>query len=114
MGLFDKIKQKEISAEGEEYVELDFDDGKPSQQVFIHIEKLMDFADTDRLMRKVREGHILLVKIRELRQKDMTELKRSIEKIRKLCTAIDGDVAGIGEEWLIFCPSYARVHRESE
>ncbi len=114
MGIFDKIKQKEPEMEGEEYVELDFDEGKPQKQVLIHIEKLMDFADTDRIMRKVRDGNIILVKIKELKSKDITELKRSIEKIRKTCTAIDGDVAGIGEEWLIITPSYARVHREAE
>lgn len=114
MGIFDKIKQKEPEMEGEEYVELDFDEDKPKKQIMIHIEKLLDFADTDRVMRKVREGNILLVKIKDLRAKDMTELKRSVEKIRKTCTAIDGDVAGIGEEWLIITPDFARVHRESE
>ena len=114
MGIFDKIKQKEPELGGEEYVELDFDEGAPKKQVLIHIEKLLDFADTDRVMRKVREGNILLVKIKDLKAKDITELKRSIEKIRKTCIAIDGDVAGLGEEWLIVTPSYARVHRESE
>ena len=50
--------------------------------------------------------------IKGLKEKDMTELKRAIERIRKTCLAINGDIAGVSDEWVIICPEFAKVHRE--
>ena len=47
-----------------------------------------------------------------VKEKDMVELKRAVSKIRKTCEAIDGDVAGFGEDWLVATPSFAGIHRE--
>ncbi|MFC2143002.1 cell division protein SepF [Candidatus Aenigmatarchaeota archaeon] len=107
-------RENEGLSPDEDYIELDFEEEQTSKRVMIHVEKMEDFGDADRVLKKVREGAILLVKIKELRNKDIAELKRSIEKLRKTCMAINGDIAGIGEDWLVLTPNYARVHRESE
>ena len=44
----------------------------------------------------------------------MEELKRAVEKLRKTCLAINGDIAGMGEDWLIMTPPSAKVHREEQ
>jgi hypothetical protein len=107
MGLFDKKENEE------EFLELDVDTEEPTaKNLLIEIEKLENFNDADRLQKKIRDGNILMVKVRELRIKDSIELKRSVEKLKKTCLAIEGDIAGIGEDWLIICPSNVKVHRE--
>ena len=60
----------------------------------------------------MRNNNIVLVKIKSLRGKDISELKRAIEKLRKTCVAINGDIAGIDEDWIIMTPSFAHVARE--
>ncbi|MBS3053572.1 MAG: cell division protein SepF [Candidatus Aenigmarchaeota archaeon] len=105
---FDRLKTEE-----EEYVEIGNEQDEVSPTMLIEVEKIGDFADSDRIQKKVRDGRVLLVKIKELKEKDMTELKRAIEKIKKTCTAINGDIAGIGDDWIVVTPSVARVHRES-
>lgn len=98
----------------DEYMELDSQEPAEDKRMLVEVERLDNYADSDRLQRKVREGNILLVKIKDLKVKDMEELKRSVEKLRKTCLAINGDIAGLGEDWLVLTPATAMVHREEQ
>ena len=100
----------------EEYLELEFekDDMKMPDKIAVEVEKMQDYTDSDRIQKKIRDGTILLVKIKDLKQKDMSELKRTVARIRKTCLAINGDIAGIGDDWIIVTPSIAKVHRERD
>jgi SepF-like predicted cell division protein (DUF552 family) len=102
---------KELS--DEEFIELDTEDVEtPSGKIPIRVDKIEDFSDSDRIQKQVRSGNIVLVKIKALRNKDVSELKRAIDKLRKTCIAINGDIAGIDEDWVILTPSFAHVARE--
>jgi SepF-like predicted cell division protein (DUF552 family) len=99
----------------QEYLELEIERGEMApEKLSIQVERMNTYEDSDRIQRKVREGLILLVKIKNLREKDMNELKRAIARVRKTCIAMDGDIAGIGNDWIIVTPPKARVHREME
>ncbi len=110
MGIMDKFKSGE-----DEYMQVEqpAEDTGPSVKV-IEIEKMDSYSDSDRIQKKLREGGIMLVKIRDLRTKDMSELKRAVERVKKTCMAIDGDIAGVGEDWLVVCGPGAKVHREQD
>ena len=102
---------KELS--DEEFIELDTEDVElPTGKIPIKVDKLEDFSDTDRIQKHVRNSNIVLVKIKSLRGKDISELKRAIEKLRKTCIAINGDIAGIDEDWVIMTPAFAHVAME--
>lgn len=96
-----------------EFIELDTAAAEmPAGRVAIHVDKIEDFADSDRIQKRVRDGSIVLVKIRSLKEKDLSELKRAIDKLRKTCVALNGDIAGIDEDWIVLTPSFAHVARE--
>ena len=60
----------------------------------------------------LREGNtIALVNIKPLKDKDLVELKRAINKIKKTCDAIEGDIAGFGDNWIAAVPSFASIYR---
>ena len=101
-----------LKGEEGEYMELDTEEQPVDSRLLVEVERLDNYADSDRLQRKVREGNILLVKIKDLKAKDMEELKRSVDKLKKTCLAINGDIAGLGEDWLVLTPATAKVHRE--
>jgi SepF-like predicted cell division protein (DUF552 family) len=112
--VFEKIFGKGFKQlSDEEFIELDTEDVEtPSGKVPIKVDKLDDFSDTDRIQKYMRNGNIVLVKIKALRAKDLSELKRAVEKLRKTCLAVNGDIAGIDEDWIIMTPSFAHVARE--
>jgi SepF-like predicted cell division protein (DUF552 family) len=97
--------------EEDEYVELEAVNQETDAKVKIRIATLNEFKDVEKVQTMLRDGNIVWVKMKPLKDKDMTELKRAIQRIKKTVRSIEGDVAGIDEEWLIACPAYAHVHR---
>jgi SepF-like predicted cell division protein (DUF552 family) len=100
--------------EGEEYVEVNVMDsgaGKAAGRLGIRIENLEEFADTERVLRQVREGSIIFLKIKGLKDKDMGELKRAVDKLKRTVTANNGDIIGVEQNWLILTPEFVAVHR---
>ena len=95
-----------------EFIELDTAETTPGGKVPIRVFRIEDFSDSDKIQKAIREGSIVFAKIKPLKEKDLSELKRAIDKLRKTCVAINGDIAGIDEDWLVICPSYAHVARE--
>lgn len=94
-----------------DYIELESSDAQNEGKVQIRIENLADFADTERIQAELRAGNIVWIKIKQLREKDMSELKRSVDRLRKTCIAVNGDIAGIDEDFLILTPENVRIHR---
>jgi len=120
-----KVKQKlgnkasddydDIPTEGQEYVELSGETGQSAHsKITVRPFVLEDFADTKLVLDALREGYtIALVNIKPLKDQDLVELKRAINKLKKTTDAIEGDIAGFSEDWIWITPSFANVHRES-
>lgn len=102
MGMFDK---------GEDYVELDPEEERKSK-VPVEVERIAEYADSDRIQRKLREGSIMLVRVKELREKNVNELKRALERIKRTCEAVGGDIVGAGDDWVIVSPAMAKIVRQ--
>jgi SepF-like predicted cell division protein (DUF552 family) len=109
--IFSKIKSPsdEEAGEGESFMEV----GEESEanKINVRIETLKTYSDVDRVQDMVRDSNVVFLRIRELRDKDINELKRAVEKLKKTCTAVDGDMVGVDEDFLIITPKIARVYR---
>ncbi len=71
-----------------------------------------DFADIKPALDALREGYtVALVNIKPLKDKDLVELKRAVNKLKKTCEAIEGDIAGFGEDWIVAAPGFAQIYR---
>jgi SepF-like predicted cell division protein (DUF552 family) len=114
--IWEKISGKVIikdEGQGEEYVELEPNEmRKKAAKIFVKYFVLTDFADIKGVIDSLREGYtVALMKIRPLREKDMNELKRAISKVKRTCEAIDGEVVGIDEDWIIAVPNFVEVFK---
>jgi len=98
----------------EEYVELD--KGKEEKsKIIVRPYVMEEFEDIKQILDVLREGStIALINIRPLKDKDIIELKRAINKLRKTCEAIEGDIAGFGEDYIVAVPYFAQIHRAKE
>jgi len=84
----------------------------PKAKVQIRPFVVEDFTDIKPVLDSLRAGYTVgLINIRALKDKDLVELKRVINKLKKTCDAIEGDIAGFGEDWIVVCPSFASVFR---
>jgi len=104
---------EEVLDESEEYVELDTSKATDGgQKVIVKPFVLEDFTDIKPILDSLREGNtICLVNIRPLKEKDLIELKRAINKLKKTCDAIEGDIAGFSDDYIVITPSFAQIYR---
>lgn len=107
---FDENDESEAE---DEYVELNTDmDHGTSSKVMVRPFVLDDFSDVKTVLEVLRDGYtICLLNIKPLREKDMVELKRAINKLKKTVEAIGGDIAGFGEDYIVVVPSFAGIYR---
>ena len=99
----------------EEYIEVDTGkEASKKSKIVVKPFVIEDFTDVKDTLDALREGYtIALVNIKPLKDKDIIELKRAINKIKKTCDAIEGDIAGFGEDWIVVTPSFAQVYRST-
>jgi len=116
---FDKIKKMFSGSGGidsdADYLEIDLG-GKEEQEqkVFVKLFNLKDYEEVNNILNSLREGYtIAVVDITTLRRKDPLELKRAVSKIKKTSDAMEGHIAGFGENTLIVTPSFAKIHKEA-
>ncbi|MFH0711374.1 MAG: cell division protein SepF [Candidatus Aenigmatarchaeota archaeon] len=107
---FSKFGMGKPQEPGEEFVEVPVTPSE-GQEVNVKIESLKDYNDTDRVLQLLREGYVIFLKIKELRDKDMASLKRAVEKLKKTISAMNGDVVGVDEDFLIIAPKNATIYR---
>ena len=107
--IFGKIKGSSEEKEGEEFVEVGAEDEKI--QVNVKIDTMTSYADAERVLQFLREGYVIFLRIRELREKNINELKKAVEKIKKTSNAMNGDMVGVDEDFLIITPKFARIYR---
>ena len=103
-------KRKEEKPE-EEYVELTEEGSKSDARIGVRIETLSGYSDIDRIQELIRSGDVVFLRIRDLRAKDISELKKSVDKLRKMCSAINGDIVGVEEDFLVITPHIAQIYR---
>ncbi len=122
MGVFDKIREKIFGDRGDDfldespddYVEINTPESGSRTKVIVKPFVIHDFQDIKYTIDSLREGYtIALVNIRPLKEKDIVELKRAINKLKKTCDAMGGDIAGFGEDWIVVTPNFVEVHRHS-
>jgi len=110
-------KSAQDDSDNDEYIDLDQiieEPRKNTGKIKIKIEKLTEFRDSERIQKLVREGNIVLAETMEMKNKDVAELKRSIERIKKTVTAINGDIVMGPQSVLIVCPPNVMVSRIKE
>jgi SepF-like predicted cell division protein (DUF552 family) len=100
---------------GEEYVTVSHEGGgveAGGQKVIVRPFIIQDFSDIKQILDVLREGHtIALINIKPLKDKDIIELKRAINKLKKTCDAIEGEIAGFGEDYIVVVPAFATVYK---
>ena len=97
----------------EEYLEIDLGATAPRKaKILIKPFVLKVFEDVNPILNALREGYtIAVIDIKVMKTKDVIELKRAIAKIKKTVDAIEGSIAGFGENIIIATPKFAQIHK---
>jgi len=96
----------------QEYIEIDLGQELKKAKVIVRPFILKKFEDVNDILNSLREGYtIAVIDIKALKSKDIIELKRAIAKIKKTADALEGSIAGFGENVLIVTPQFAEIYK---
>src|SRR3989344_4371310 len=89
-----------------DFIEIDLEQEKSDSKVLVKTFVLRVYEDINPILNALREGYtIAVIDIKILKSKDVIELKRAISKVKKTVEALDGRIAGFGENIVIATPS---------
>ena len=106
--VFDKFKRMmgrddDVSPD---FIEIDLEQEKSDSKILVKTFVLKVYEDINPILNALREGYtIAVIDIKHLKSKDVVELKRAISKIKKTVEALEGNIAGFGENTVIATPS---------
>jgi len=97
----------------DEYLELDLNAAKKEDsKVIVKPFVLRDYEGIEEILNALRTGYtIAVIDIKPLKSRDLIELKRAISKIKKTVDALEGTIAGFGDNVILATPSFAQIHR---
>jgi SepF-like predicted cell division protein (DUF552 family) len=110
--IFESIfkRGEERTEDTEGFIELETI-GEEGRKTNIRIETLNDYRDVENIQKYVREGNIVFLRIRKIKERDMGELKRVVERLRRTSIATNGDLIGVDEDFLIMTPPSVKIFR---
>ncbi|MCS7134742.1 MAG: cell division protein SepF [Candidatus Pacearchaeota archaeon] len=102
---------KEPASEAE-YIEIETGREPKKSKIIIRPFVLKTFEDTNKILETLREGYnIAIIDIKPLKSKDVVELKRAIAKLKKTVDALEGSIAGFGENIIVAAPSFVEIYK---
>jgi len=117
--VFKKVKDSFLnmlggSGEEPEYIEVDLGQEVKKSKIMVRPFVLKKFEDVNTILNSLRESYtIAVVDIKPLKAKDIIELKRAIAKIKKTADALEGSIAGFGENIIIVTPQFAEIYKSA-
>jgi SepF-like predicted cell division protein (DUF552 family) len=101
---------------GDDYIEIDLNaEGVRENRIIVKPFVMRQFDDINGVLNALREGYtIAVIDIKPLKTKDVIELKRAIAKIKKTVEALEGSIAGFGDNTIIATPKFAEIHKAPE
>jgi len=99
-----------VSEKGDETIKFD-EQPESKEKLNVRIDYLMGAEDVDRVAKLVREGNIMLLKIKDLQKKDLGLLQSTVQKLKRICSQSGWDVVGLEDGYLVVTPQFAKIER---
>ena len=112
------LGEREITQSEEaqkEYIELDTSGSEGAHQMTVKTYTINAFGDIKQVLDDLRHGYtIAILNIKPLRDSDTVDLQRAISKLKKTGEAVNGDIAGLGEDYIIATPERVSITRTAK
>lgn len=115
---FPKKRDEYVEDSSDDYLsitELDAKTKEESKDLEVKVFVLDDYENIRDILDVIRGGKTMcLIDIHLLRNKDPDELKRAIDKLKKTAEAVDGEVVGFHENWVLVAPGNVHIHKGNQ
>ena len=99
----------------------DSEEATPSTSIeaasmYVRFMELTGLMDVTPISEEVRKGNLIVMDVSPLVQSGtelQLQLKRAVEQLRAVCISVDGDIAQLGNRYIILTPSRVKIFRET-
>jgi len=114
MGFMDKLLGKSERLSVEDYEELDLSEYESEiveeAETLIKVAEVTGLNEVPEIRRQIYEGNIVVADIAFLRHDKLT-LDRILKDLKQLAEDINGDIVGLGEDYIIITPTGIKIDR---
>jgi len=117
MGKFFNFQKKEefVEDEGDDYLSItEFDTKTNVEDLALNVKVFVldDYDNVREILDVIRsETTMCLIDIHLLRNKDPDELRRAVDKLKKTVEAVNGELVGFHENWILAAPKNVHIHK---
>jgi len=79
-------------------------------EIYVRVASLTSVTQMPELKREIYKGNIILLDVSKLK-KDKLTMNRVVKDLKEVATDLKGDIAGIGDQWVIITPTAIKVDR---
>ncbi|NHW89274.1 MAG: cell division protein SepF [Archaeoglobales archaeon] len=112
MGFLDKLKSKKIEVEDYEELDLSQYEAEVGEKatMFIKVAEVTGLAEVPRIKKEIHDGNIVVADVGFLKHDKLT-LDRILKDLRQLTDEINGDIVGLGDDYVIITPTGIKIDR---
>ncbi len=114
MGIFEKLLGKSEKVPVEEYEELDLSEYEAEIEsegtTYIKVAEVTGINEIPEIRRQIYEGNIVIADIAYIKHDKLT-FERVLKDLRLLAEDVNGDIVGLGEDYIIITPTGIKVDR---
>ncbi|MEA3378072.1 MAG: cell division protein SepF [Nanoarchaeota archaeon] len=101
------FEEKEGSGE---YLEIQTSKKKPS--FIVRTFSLNEFDDVKKILKVIRQGTtVVLVDLKPLKENDVIDLRRAVNKLKSTAAEVEGDIAGLSGNWIVITPNPIKIEK---
>jgi len=114
MGIFEKLLGKSEKVPVEEYEELDLSEYEAEIEsegtTYIKVAEITGINEIPEIRRQIYEGNIVIADVAYVKH-DKLNFERILKDLRLLAEDVNGDIVGLGEDYIIITPTGIKVDR---
>jgi hypothetical protein len=115
MGFLDKLLGKSERISVDEYEEIDLSEYeaeiKEEAETYVRVAEVTGLNEIPEIRRQIYEGNIVVADIAFLKHDKLT-LDRVLKDLRQLAEDVNGDIVGLGEDYILITPTGIKVDRD--
>lgn len=90
------------------------DENISSEDIKFKVHTPLHFMDFKNIPGDIRSGHVVLLNVKSIKEGGIGELRRFVERIKRISDGISSKIMGIGEHHIIILPKNINLHTDSE
>jgi hypothetical protein len=114
MGFVEKLLGKPEKVSVEQYEELDLSEYEAEiageAETYIKVAEVTGLGEVPEIRRQIYEGNVVIADVAFLKHDRLT-MDRILRDLRQLAEDVNGDIVGLGEEYIIVTPTGIKIDR---